>query len=91
MTSHDPDVPDQSLAEDDTQEETLRAKARLQALVDDLARHGEGLSESELRLRLVAAIAEDGLPEQPARWIEAVAIDAAAGHRTVLDARFTED
>ena len=91
MTSQDPDVPDQSLAEDDTQAETLRAKERLQALVDDLARYGSGRSERELRQRLEAAIAEHGLPEQPARWVEAVAIDAAAGRRTVLDARFSEE
>ncbi|GAA4346390.1 hypothetical protein [Angustibacter luteus] len=91
MTSPDPEVPDQSLAEDDTQAETLRAKERLQAIVDDLARYSPGRSAHEVQQRLVAAIADDGLPEQPARWVEAVSIDAAAGRRTVLDARFAED
>jgi hypothetical protein len=82
---------DQPLAEDDDQEATLRAKSQLQEIVTDLARYGPSRSAPELRLRLEAAIAEAGLPEQPARWLDAVATEAAAGRVTVLDARFARD
>lgn len=80
---------DQSLAEDEAQAATLLAKEQLQEIVTDLARYGPSRTEADLRLRLEVAIAEAGLPEQPARWVEAVAIEAAAGRITVLDARFT--
>jgi hypothetical protein len=89
MDSSDrPRTTDQPLAEDEEQGSTLRAKAQLQEIVTDLARYGPSRSADDLRRRLEAAIAEAGLPEQPARWVEAVAIEAAAGRTTVLDARF---
>jgi hypothetical protein len=66
------------------------AKATLQDIVDDLATYGPSRSVDELCLRLEAAIAEAGLPEQPAPWVKAVAREASAGRVTILDARFAQ-
>jgi hypothetical protein len=76
--------------EEERTQETLRTKARLQEIVNDLARYGANKTPLDLAHRLEAAIAEGGIPPQPHRWVEAVAVDAAEGRVTVLDARFGE-
>ena len=81
----------QPIAVDEQQEHALRAKELLQGIVRDLALYGPGKTPADLALRLDAAIAEAGLPPQPHRWVEAVALEASEGHVTVLDARFAPE
>lgn len=80
----------QPIAVDEQQEHALHAKEVLQGIVNELALYGPGKTPADLALRLDAAIAEAGLPPQPHRWVEAVALEASEGHVTVLDARFAQ-
>lgn len=88
MTTQNTDDGRQPPSTDDDNETTLQHKEILQGLVNEVARDAAGRSQADLRERLSAAIAGAGLPEQPQRWVEAVAQDAFEGRVTVLDARF---
>jgi hypothetical protein len=68
-----------------------RSSALLQDAVSSLARRYEGASEAEATVALEAALADRGIPPQPARWVEAVVSAAVDGRVYVVNQQALED
>ena len=76
---------------DEHVERSQDVKAVLQRIIDEL---GPSLAERpslEVRERLVTAIADAGLPEQPAPWVESTVAELSGGRGLVMDARFQSE
>jgi hypothetical protein len=85
---HDPETAQTGSAEDDRLRQAQDAKLVLQGIIDRL---GPDLAHRPLevvRERLVRAIAEAGLPEQPHAWVDSAVVELAGGRGLVMDARF---
>lgn len=80
---------DRNLAEmDEGDAERHRvAQAHIQDAIDEVGRDAEGRDVQEVRTRLVDALAERGIGEQPPRWLDTVAEGLVSGHRYVENAR----
>jgi hypothetical protein len=63
-------------------------KAVLQGIINELGPTFAGLPPALVRERLVAALADAGLPEQPAAWVESAVAELSAGRGLVMDARY---
>jgi hypothetical protein len=63
-------------------------KAVLQGIIDELGPSFADQPPALVRQRLVAAIADAGLPEQPASWVESAVAELSAGRGLVMDARY---
>ena len=62
----------------------------IQEVIDGLGRAAEGRDPADVQADLTAALAAKGVGEQPPRWLEAVSVSLANGHRYVEDARQAE-
>lgn len=63
-------------------------KAVLQRIIDELGPHFADQPPALVRERLVTAIADAGLDEQPAPWVDSVVAELSGGRGLVMDARF---
>lgn len=63
-------------------------KAVLQRIIDELGPQFADQPPALVRERLVAAIADAGLDEQPAPWVESAVAELSAGRGLVMDARY---
>ena len=63
-------------------------KAVLQGIIDELGPSFAHQSPALVRERLLAAIADAGLDEQPAPWVESVVAELSGGRGLVMDARY---
>jgi hypothetical protein len=66
-------------------------KAVLQRIVDELGPRLADEPPAIVRERLVAAIADAGLDEQPAPWVESAVAELSGGRGLVMDARYETD
>lgn len=75
------------MTDDEYDERLEHRRARdtaLQAVVDDLARRSRGRPEEDVRAELRRTLAEEGLPEMPEGWLDAVASAATIGDPYVV-------
>ena len=86
MDSNDEIGPSSALERD--VERSQDVKAVLQGIIDALGPSWAGRPHALVRERLVAAIADAGLEEQPAPWLESVVAELSAGRALVMDARY---
>lgn len=63
-------------------------KAVLQRIIDELGPQFADQPPALVRERLVTAIADAGLDEQPAPWVDSVVAELSGGRGLVMDARF---
>lgn len=63
-------------------------KAVLQRVIDELGPQFADQPPALVRERLVTAIADAGLDEQPAPWVDSVVAELSGGRGLVMDARF---
>jgi hypothetical protein len=68
-----------------------RTSALLQDAVTAIAQRYAGADEGEATVALEAALADRGLPPQPARWVEAVVSAAVTGHVYVVSEQALAD
>ncbi len=63
-------------------------KAVIQAVIQRLTNEfGDGANPADVAVALNQALAEAGIPEQPAHWVEATAIEIAGGRSVVMDVK----
>lgn len=65
------------------------AKAAIQEIIRRLMKdfRGEDADPAEVTVALSQALAEAGLPEQPAPWVNATALEIAGGREVVMDVK----
>lgn len=71
--------------EDEQHRSHRRTQVVMQEVIDTVGRDAEGRDPGVVALALVQALAERGVREQPARWVDAVASELARGNRYVED------
>ena len=71
--------------EDDQHARHRRAQAVIQEVIDTVGRDAEGRDPGAVAVTLVQALAERGITDQPARWVDAVASELVVGNRYVED------
>ena len=78
---------DRDLAQmqDDQHARHRRTQAVIQEVIDTVGRDAPGKEPGAVRTTLVQALAEQGVVDQPARWVDAVATELVAGNRYVED------
>ena len=62
-----------------------QAQGTIQEVVDRLASTHRGEDPQVTRAALEQALADAGLPEQPAKWVHDTATEIAAGRTVVID------
>ncbi|MGN6299816.1 MAG: hypothetical protein ACTHN8_01830 [Angustibacter sp.] len=87
METPNDQVPTSSAQEGDAAR-SQDVKAALQRIIDDLGPRFADQPPALVRERLVAAIAEAGLDEQPAPWVDSAVAELSGGRGLVMDARF---
>jgi hypothetical protein len=78
---------DRDLAQmqDDQHARHRRTQAVIQEVIDGVGRDARGREPGAVATTLVQALAERGVVDQPARWVDAVATELVAGNRYVED------
>ena len=71
--------------QDDQHAGHRRTQALMQEVIDTVGRDTEGKDPGAVASVLVRELAERGVVDQPARWIDAVASELVAGNRYVED------